>query len=105
MNEVEAQNRAKDLVRKLFMETVGGPPANEPMPSKVEMRAAGRRVNTSFGHALLAIALVPFMAGFSSALDANWRLIFSVFGGILLFVGAFFVDRSNKDDKALAGLK
>lgn len=101
MDESNERERAKNEIRKLFRESVGAPPANDQMMAPTKLQAARRRVNASFGQALLVLALVPFVACLSPHLDATWGLIFGGYGLTLLAVGAFYVDRANAPDKAL----
>jgi hypothetical protein len=101
MNELDANERAKSEIRKLFMETVGAPPANDPIPARKELDDARRRVNLSFGQALVGLSVVLFVASFSTRFDLGFSVIFGVFGLVLLVVGAFHIDRANAADKSL----
>jgi hypothetical protein len=101
MDELNTNERTKNEIRKLFMESVGAPPANDRIPACTELNDARRRVNLAFGQALIGLSVVPVIAGFSFTFDPNFTFIFWIFAVALLAVGAFYIDRANAADKAL----
>lgn len=100
MDESERKNQAASQVREILQRASGAPAANEVAPS-ADIKAARRRVHSTFGWAMLLLSLVPTVASLSPRLDAFWSFVFLICGIVVALVGAIHVDRANKADKEL----
>lgn len=105
MTKLSPLDEAVQQARDVFQGAIGPSAANDSMPSPTELQAAGRRVHSSFGQALLCLAVIPSVASLSPHLDTGWSFIFGGFGLALAAVGAFYIDRANESDKALLRAK
>lgn len=105
MIDSDPHDEAVRLVRGVLGRSTGAPAANDSKPSPTELQAVRRRVHSSFGQALLCLAVLPSVASLSPHLDTGWGFIFGGFGLALAAVGAFYIDRANKSDKALLRAK
>jgi hypothetical protein len=100
MIDSDPLDEAVRLVRGVLGRSTGAPAANDSKPSQTELQEVRRRINLSFGQAILGLSVIPIFVSLSEHLDKDWSLIFGGFGFVLAAVGAFFIDRANRSDKA-----
>lgn len=96
------------MARRVLLQASSAPAANDDttVNTKVahppaKLRTAKRSVHRSFGKGVLSLSILPAIASVSPWIDKELSALFLFFSIVLAIVGAFYIDRSNHEKKAL----